>query len=178
MEAVIDTIIDQARTGEIGDGKIFGMWSYKYLFICFIFVQFVYVVAEILHNTENWISWSTVWRIFLTIQFEATSCFVLVGAVSPVSDVIRIRTGTAWTSASITPSLVCLHPFLNLWLAPPSKCCSIYVFIPEKCSEPGFGCFWIRRTRVKGRENGWWASWYAGIRWWHRWCLREASQIL
>ena len=25
VEAVIDTIIDQARTGEIGDGKIFGM---------------------------------------------------------------------------------------------------------------------------------------------------------
>jgi len=24
VEAVIDTIIDEARTGEIGDGKIFG----------------------------------------------------------------------------------------------------------------------------------------------------------
>lgn len=113
MEAVIDTIIDQARTGEIGDGKIFGMWSYKYLFICFIYLRFVYVVAEILHNTENWISWNTVWRIFLTIRFEVTSCFVLVGAVSPVSDVIRIRTGTAWTSASITPVL---FVFILFWI--------------------------------------------------------------
>ena len=71
---------------------------------CFFFRLF-------LHNTENWISWNTIWPICLTIQFGVTSCFVLVGAVSPVSDVIRIRTGTACTSASILPSLVCLRPF-------------------------------------------------------------------
>lgn len=178
MEAVIDTIIDQARTGEIGDGKIFGMWSYKYLFICFIYLQFVYVAAEILHNTEklnfveyclaNFFDYSVWSNIMLCVGWCSVSCF-------------GRHTHSNRYSLDFClyySSLVCLHPFLNLWLAPPSKCCSIYVFIPEKCCEPGFGCFWIRRTRVKGRENGWWASWYAGIRWWHRWCLREASQIL
>lgn len=100
---MIDTIIDQARTGEIGDGKIFGVCTFQFGAYC----------EEASHVSPD---------IYICI-YMLTNFICSVIAVSPVSDIIRIRTGISLCFDHVTRTLSNLCNLLSV------SHCPFYHFI-------------------------------------------------
>lgn len=100
VESVIDTIIDEARTGEIGDGKIFG--NQLFLSSCLhAFFQSPFLNEPSFTEAQPFTGHGLTLvpdlspqdSLFFCLSGLALFCDMLV-PVSPVADIIRVRTGT------------------------------------------------------------------------------------
>lgn len=101
MESVINTIIEGARTGEIGDGKIFG--NTKSFLVTLFTIRFMF-------DTSNCKCKMKLLRLWLFLVWLYT--------VLPVSDVIRVRTGKNFKSHILfkrkTQILACLKTCVHV----------------------------------------------------------------